>query len=70
VLDSCGSSGTAETPQAHCAEEAQRTPHGKRASWSGNWQTSLPKSITWSFLLFMLKKESFSLSSEMDFFCV
>ncbi|AGK52851.1 hypothetical protein B1NLA3E_05415 [Bacillus sp. 1NLA3E] len=31
MLDSCGSSGTGETPQACNAEEAQRPPRGKRA---------------------------------------
>jgi hypothetical protein len=28
VRDSCGSSGTGETPQAQCAEEAHRPPRG------------------------------------------
>jgi hypothetical protein len=36
VRDSCGISGTGETPQALGAEEAHRTPRGKRASWSGD----------------------------------
>jgi hypothetical protein len=41
MRDSCGNSGTVETPQARQADEAQRIPHGKRASWSGNQLTSL-----------------------------
>ncbi|TKD72028.1 hypothetical protein FBF83_04300 [Pseudalkalibacillus hwajinpoensis] len=47
VLDSCGISGTGETPQARLkrAEEAHRPPRGKRASWSGN-QSTLKE--TWS----------------------
>ncbi|OIK14177.1 hypothetical protein BIV60_12450 [Bacillus sp. MUM 116] len=36
VRDSCGSSGTGETPQEQSDEEAHRPPRGKRASWSGN----------------------------------
>ncbi|PMC37975.1 hypothetical protein CJ195_10290 [Bacillus sp. UMB0899] len=36
MRDSCGSSGTGETPQGQSAEEAHRTPHGKRESCSGN----------------------------------
>ncbi|OAS84902.1 hypothetical protein A6K24_05165 [Metabacillus litoralis] len=39
VRDSCGSSGTGETPQALRAEEAHRPPHGKQASWSANQPT-------------------------------
>jgi hypothetical protein len=31
-----GSSGTGETPQTQSVEEAHRTPHGKRATWSFN----------------------------------
>ncbi|TKD70602.1 hypothetical protein FBF83_08215 [Pseudalkalibacillus hwajinpoensis] len=38
MLDSCGTSGTGETPQARLkrAEDAHRPHQGKRASWSGN----------------------------------
>ena len=36
MLDSCGTSGTGETPQERSDEEAHRPPRGKRASWSGN----------------------------------
>ncbi|EWG10572.1 hypothetical protein PBF_13669 [Cytobacillus firmus DS1] len=36
MRDSCGSSGTGETPQTRSVDEAQRLPRGKRASWSGN----------------------------------
>ena len=36
MLDSCGTSGTGETPQERNDEEAYRPPRGKRASWSGN----------------------------------
>ncbi|AZB41701.1 hypothetical protein CEF21_04970 [Bacillus sp. FJAT-42376] len=36
MRDSCGSSGTGETPQAQSAEEAHRPPRGKRAACSGN----------------------------------
>ncbi|KAB7708879.1 hypothetical protein F9802_01660 [Bacillus aerolatus] len=36
VRDSCGISGTGETPQEQSDEEAHRPPRGKRASWSGN----------------------------------
>ena len=32
MLDSCGSSGTGETPQRGTSEEAQRPPRGKQAS--------------------------------------
>jgi hypothetical protein len=38
VRDSWGISGTGETPTAQSAEEAHRTPPGKRASWSGDQQ--------------------------------
>ncbi|MDQ0273127.1 hypothetical protein J2S17_005045 [Cytobacillus purgationiresistens] len=31
VRDSCGSSGTGETPQEHSDKEAHRPPRGKRA---------------------------------------
>jgi hypothetical protein len=31
-----GSAGQVRLLRAHCAEEAHRTPRGKRASWSGN----------------------------------
>jgi hypothetical protein len=31
VRDSCGISGTGETPKGATREEAHRTPHGKRA---------------------------------------
>ncbi|KMM36605.1 hypothetical protein AB986_11595 [Alkalihalobacillus macyae] len=31
VLDSCGTSGTGETPQERSDEEAHRPPRGKRA---------------------------------------
>jgi hypothetical protein len=41
VRDSCGISGTGETPPARSGREAHRTPRGKRASWSGN--QPLPK---------------------------
>jgi hypothetical protein len=35
VFDYCGKCGKAEI----CDEEAQLTPQGKRASWSGNQHT-------------------------------
>ncbi|XIH33229.1 hypothetical protein C1N70_13255 [Cytobacillus firmus] len=41
VRDSCGSSGTGETPQTRSVEEAHRPPRGKRAAWSGNQRTTL-----------------------------
>ncbi|KIL80367.1 Ribose 5-phosphate isomerase B [Bacillus badius] len=34
--DSCGISGTGETPQAFGAEEAHRPPRGKRSAWNEN----------------------------------
>ncbi|OOE14134.1 hypothetical protein UN64_02680 [Fictibacillus arsenicus] len=36
MRDSWGISGTGETPIAQSAEEAHRTPPGKRASCNGN----------------------------------
>ncbi|OIK14704.1 hypothetical protein BIV60_11185 [Bacillus sp. MUM 116] len=65
VRDSCGSSGTGETPQEQSAEEAHRPPRGKRASWSGNQPlyslatsfTKVPKiknNLTNSFLSYIL----------------
>jgi hypothetical protein len=41
--DSCGSSGTGETPQERSDEEAHRPPHGKRSAWNGNQRPSLTK---------------------------
>ncbi|ANX13583.1 hypothetical protein ABE41_016350 [Fictibacillus arsenicus] len=36
MRDSCGISGTGETPNGAKRKEAHRTPRGKRATWSGN----------------------------------
>jgi len=38
MFDSCGKCGKAETPH-RLAEEAQLTPRGKRAFWSGKQLT-------------------------------
>jgi len=35
-----GDAGQLRPHRRECAEEAQRTPHGKRVSWSGNQHTS------------------------------
>ncbi|MFG6493848.1 hypothetical protein P8610_00680 [Fictibacillus sp. UD] len=36
VADSYGTSGQVETPNGAKRQEAHRSPHGKRATWSRN----------------------------------
>jgi hypothetical protein len=41
MRDSYGTSGQVETPNGAKRQEADRTPRGKRAAWSGNQLLSI-----------------------------
>jgi hypothetical protein len=66
VRDSCGISGTGETPKGATREEAHRTPHGKRAHGAEINHLQEPQELQKSpkknqpipdwFLIFMIKK--------------
>ncbi|RZT16404.1 hypothetical protein EV282_3511 [Fictibacillus sp. BK138] len=54
MRDSCGISGTGETPKGAKRQEARRPPRGKRATWSGNQPLSSSNKVYESALYYVV----------------